>query len=74
MKPRIRIFFWAVAAASLIGCAHQAEPSANSQSDRGKGLDIYLADSPGISEMRSARAQLEWRRANEEKRPATPLY
>lgn len=79
MEPRIRIFLLAVSSASLIGCAHQAEPTVNSQSESGKGIfasNIGQTDKLGIGirEMRSARGQLEWRRARQEKRPAAPLY
>lgn len=73
MEPRIRIFLLTVLGASLIGCAHQAEPTVNSQTDSSNGSNIYGADNPGISLMKSQRAQLEWIRARQERRPASPV-
>lgn len=72
MEPRIRIFLLAVLGASLIGCAHQAEPRVNSQSNS-SNLSKDRAENHGILQLRSHRANLEWIRAREERRPASPV-
>ena len=74
MKSVTRILLLAAASALLVGCAQKVEPTAISPSDSGKDDVSVINIERRFAPIMNARKTLEWRRAREERRPASPVF